>query len=181
MDLSPDDTKKTAQEVLGYTPSDEFNERVMVKFGSITPAPTLPAENDDGDTEYKLKLVGVVPERFMHLKTQLNFRLNEGNNHCTYQLGYQDGGFPQGLNKEELVTSLQTLDHMAQLNEARILECSIMQGSKGLVAEVQLMRCALSRPGSMDLTSSGDGGGGAGGRRGRGGPGGPARGGGGRG
>jgi GTPase len=54
------------------------------------------AEQDDGHTEYKYKLVQPTPERIQHLVTQMNYRLTEGQGQAFYMLGVEDGGCPKG-------------------------------------------------------------------------------------
>jgi len=115
-----------------------------------TEAKILPEELDYGDTEYKLQLVQVSPERFVHLKTQMNFRLNEGCSHCVYHIGYQDGGFPQGISKEYLYETLETLRELASLNQAKLVSFEVFLGSEGLVATVNVMRLALPGRNSLD-------------------------------
>mmetsp|Transcript_28384 Transcript_28384/g.37119 ORF Transcript_28384/g.37119 Transcript_28384/m.37119 type:complete len:574 (-) Transcript_28384:328-2049(-) len=128
--------------------------KAFVQRNSHPLAPHLCKEDDEGDTEYKLKLVEVSPERFLHLKTQLNFRLNEGNNHCTYQIGYHDGGFPEGLTQDDLFWSLHTLCELAIQNQAKVVDCHFMEGINGLVARVGLMRVSQSRNGSLDAADA---------------------------
>jgi hypothetical protein len=57
---------------------------------------SLDAENDDGHTEYKYKLVQPTPERIQHLVTQMNYRLTEGQGRAYYMLGVEDDGSPKG-------------------------------------------------------------------------------------
>jgi len=44
----------------------------------------MPEEQDNGDTEYKLKFDAPTMARIEHLTTQMAFRLNEGNGQAFY-------------------------------------------------------------------------------------------------
>ena len=46
-------------------------------FGDGAPMAIQP-ENDEGNQEYKLQLINPSPERFIHLVTQCQFRVSEG-------------------------------------------------------------------------------------------------------
>ncbi|CAM9499158.1 unnamed protein product, partial [Ectocarpus sp. 8 AP-2014] len=54
-------------------------------------------EDDEGNVEYKLKLVNPPLARLEHLFTQMNWRLNEGRGECMYMLGYEDDGKATGM------------------------------------------------------------------------------------
>lgn len=47
----------------------------------------LPPEPEQGNVEYKLKLVNPSNERFEHLVTQMKWRLREGHGEAIYQIG----------------------------------------------------------------------------------------------
>lgn len=66
----------------------------------------LDRENDEGNDEYKLKLVGPSPDKFQNLTTQMKFRLNEGVGECFYKIGVEDNGNPLGIPKEMMILSL---------------------------------------------------------------------------
>jgi len=73
----------------------------------------LDKEDDDGNVEYKWKLVGVNDERFKHLVTQMSYRLSEGQGEAIYELGIRDNGFPEGLEEDEMNESIDTIKRMA--------------------------------------------------------------------
>eukprot|EP00761_Pharyngomonas_kirbyi_P000029 gb/GECH01000029.1/.p1 GENE.gb/GECH01000029.1/~~gb/GECH01000029.1/.p1 ORF type:complete len:586 (+),score=147.47 gb/GECH01000029.1/:1-1758(+) len=81
---------------------------------------TLEQENDEGNVEYKWKLVGVSSERFKKLVTQMKFRLAEGMGEALYEIGIQDDGLPAGLIEPEFEESIETLRKMAQELEADV-------------------------------------------------------------
>ena len=47
-------------------------------------------EKDDGNIEYKLKLINLSPERINTLITQMKYRLNEGSGEAIYEIGIKD-------------------------------------------------------------------------------------------
>ncbi|VDP87624.1 unnamed protein product [Echinostoma caproni] len=74
----------------------------------------LPPEVEEGNIEYKRKLVNPSPNRFEHLVTQMKWRLNEGGGEAIYRLGVDDDGRISGLEPKELAYSLTTLQRMAK-------------------------------------------------------------------
>ncbi|XP_037055484.1 GTP-binding protein 2 isoform X2 [Peromyscus eremicus] len=71
-------------------------------------------EAEDGNIEYKLKLVNPSQYRFEHLVTQMKWRLQEGRGEAVYQIGVEDNGLLVGLAEEEMRASLKTLHRMAE-------------------------------------------------------------------
>ncbi|KAK1338366.1 hypothetical protein QTO34_001482 [Cnephaeus nilssonii] len=69
---------------------------------------------EDGNIEYKLKLVNPSQYRFEHLVTQMKWRLQEGRGEAVYQIGVEDNGLLVGLAEEEMRASLKTLHRMAE-------------------------------------------------------------------
>ena len=59
-------------------------------------AANLGQESEEGNIEYKWKLVGKKPERLRNLTTQMNYRLMEGRGEAIYELGVEDNGHPLG-------------------------------------------------------------------------------------
>ncbi|PAA63060.1 hypothetical protein BOX15_Mlig020151g2 [Macrostomum lignano] len=86
--------------------------------GELLPS-SLPPENDEGNIEYKLKLVKPTTSRLEHLVTQLKWRLAEGQGQAVYELGVEDNGVVLGLTKMELNESLRTLDAMCRRLNAK--------------------------------------------------------------
>lgn len=74
---------------------------------------TLPPEEEEGNVEYKLKLVNPSPSRLEHLVTQMKWRLEEGNGEAIYEIGVEDNGILTGLTSADLQASLATLEKMA--------------------------------------------------------------------
>ncbi|XP_062319762.1 GTP-binding protein 2 [Osmerus eperlanus] len=76
--------------------------------------PYLPPEAEEGNIEYKLKLVSPTQYRFEHLATQMKWRLQEGRGEAVYQIGVEDNGMLVGLSEEDMRASLNTLRRMAE-------------------------------------------------------------------
>ncbi|XP_048104052.1 GTP-binding protein 2-like [Alosa alosa] len=77
------------------------------------PPPYLPPEAEEGNIEYKLKLVNPTQYR-KHLATQLKWRLQEGRGEAVYQIGVEDNGLLVGLSDADMRASLKTLKRMAE-------------------------------------------------------------------
>jgi len=84
----------------------------LAKLTSLN-VPKLVPEVEQGNVEYKLKLVNPSSERFARLVTQLKWRLLEGGGQAFYELGVADSGQLVGLSRTNLELSLQTLEEMA--------------------------------------------------------------------
>ncbi|XP_051980929.1 GTP-binding protein 2-like [Xyrauchen texanus] len=76
--------------------------------------PYLPPEVEEGNIEYKLKLVNPTQYRFEHLATQMKWRLQEGRGEAVYQIGVEDNGLLVGLSEDDMRASLKTLHRMAE-------------------------------------------------------------------
>ncbi|KAI3661035.1 hypothetical protein MP638_004070 [Amoeboaphelidium occidentale] len=81
----------------------------------------LPPEVEEGNVEYKLKIIPESSDRFEHLVTQMKWRLAEGNGECFYELGVADDGRLVGMTAEELEQSLKALRKMADLIQAEVI------------------------------------------------------------
>ncbi len=68
---------------------------------------------EEGNVEYKLKLLNPTSSRFEHLVTQMKWRLQEGRGEAIYEIGVADCGFLKGLADSELSMSLDTVKRMA--------------------------------------------------------------------
>ena len=131
----------------------------------------LPPESDDGKVEYKLQLVNPSHSRFVHLVSQLKFRMQEGQGpsvpcvvgraihaltaldrrtgEAIYEVGVGDNGFPQGLSEADLNSSIETVRRMANELKAGVTVLSMRSGELGRVAEL-LVR-TLNVDDSMDI------------------------------
>ncbi|CAO3683901.1 unnamed protein product [Umbelopsis ramanniana] len=127
-----------------------------VKTGSpwlaVTKARSLPPEIDnEGNIEYKLKLVNPTKERLEHLVTQLKWRLAEGGGEAIYEIGVGDDGSLVGLSDHELELSMQTVNDMASRLDAdvsiiRSVKIDIKDQDSKQVIEVLIRRRTKSDP-----------------------------------
>ena len=60
-----------------------------------------------------MKLVNPSECRIEHLITQMKWRLREGDGEAVYEVGVEDNGVMSGLLRDELDSSLNTLQYMA--------------------------------------------------------------------
>ncbi|KAI9318892.1 P-loop containing nucleoside triphosphate hydrolase protein, partial [Zopfochytrium polystomum] len=102
----------------------------------------LPHEIEEGNVEYKLKLVDPPPERIEHLVTQLKWRLAEGHGEAMYEIGVADNGQLVGLSRRDMESSLKTLRQMGERLRADV---SIIRERtvcpERVVAEVLVRKC----------------------------------------
>lgn len=80
----------------------------------------LEKESDDGNVEYKLKLIDKTNERIENLISQMRYRCQEGFGECIYNLGVADDGTMIGLTNEEYEETINTLKIMAKSNNYSI-------------------------------------------------------------
>ena len=69
---------------------------------------------EEGNIEYKLKLLNPTASRFEHLVTQMKWRLQEGHGEAIYEIGVADSGALRGLSTGDMEDSLNTLKKMAE-------------------------------------------------------------------
>lgn len=74
-------------------------------------------ENDNGNIEYKLTLVGATNNKIEHLESQMRFRINEGNGEAIYVIGVTDDGIIIGLTDTEFKESFDNLS-LAAINSS---------------------------------------------------------------
>lgn len=104
---------------------------------SLQHATHLGQEDDEGSVEYKWKLVGITPDRFEHLLSQMKFRVTEGQGECIYEVGVADDGLPKGLAESDFLETLATLRRMADR-----LQCDLSVVYEKVVQESPLLKCA---------------------------------------
>ncbi len=124
-------------------------------------------EVEEGNTEYKWRLIGVTDERITHLTTQMNWRLYESLaeggdiEEAFYRLGVTDDGYPKGLSKADMRESMKNLSRMAKGCNAVITNAVFSKGYEGKIAEITIRRNAkevdrLSRPAEIRVAIVGD-------------------------
>ncbi|KAJ3043367.1 GTP binding protein, partial [Rhizophlyctis rosea] len=113
-------------------------------FAANVDADGLPPEVEEGNVEYKLKLIDPPPERFDHLVTQMKWRLAEGYGEAMYEIGVSDRGDLVGLLPADLEASIATLRRMGEVLSADV--CIVREKEVGTdpvrkVAEVLVRKC----------------------------------------
>lgn len=81
-------------------------------------------EQEEGNIEYKLKIIHKDKKRLQELTSQMAYRLNEGSGECIYILGVSDTGDMVGINEEEYTISLENLKQFALANDSHIINIS---------------------------------------------------------
>ncbi|XP_041839009.1 GTP-binding protein 2b isoform X2 [Melanotaenia boesemani] len=111
---SSNNVKKTSKKMRTRRGKRGRRRRNKKSRNNKTPPPFLPPEAEEGNIEYKLKLVNPTQYRFEHLATQLKWRLQEGRGEAVYQIGVEDNGLLVGLTEADMKASLKTLKRMAE-------------------------------------------------------------------
>lgn len=93
-------------------------------------------EQEEGNIEYKLKLVKLSEERLEELATQMKYRLIEGGGEAFYEIGVSNDGQLIGLSDEELRTTLENLKLIAEKIGAKYQILREIKGRKGRVLEL---------------------------------------------
>ncbi len=73
-------------------------------------------ELEEGNIEYKLKLLDISPGRIERLATQMRYRCDEGGGECIYNLGVEDDGTMTGLTQEDYDVTLRCILGAAHKN-----------------------------------------------------------------
>uniref|UniRef100_F1KSM9 GTP-binding protein 2 n=1 Tax=Ascaris suum TaxID=6253 RepID=F1KSM9_ASCSU len=104
--------------------SEEKGLRMTSAMLDIDADNCLPPEVEEGNIEYKVKLVNPSASRLQHLITQMKWRLREGQGEAIYEIGVEDRGVMTGLTDSELEASMRTLTAMANALNASIVTLS---------------------------------------------------------
>jgi GTPase len=113
---------------------------IFTKPHKIKPAHHLGQEVEEGNHEYKFKLTNLTEGQITHRTSQLQWRLNEGNNVAIYHIGVEDSGKSLGLSEPEMNESLKNLQMIADLAGCDMCVRQLYAGEKGLTAEVVMTR-----------------------------------------
>ncbi len=97
-------------------------------------------ENARGNTEYKLRLVKVTPDRLEEIATQLKYRVEEGLGEAIYEIGVTDEGVVLGLQDVDVKGSLSTLEEAAGKIGAKCTLLRAVEGKAGKALEVLIRR-----------------------------------------
>ena len=107
------------------------------KFRNARNARPIKQECDEGNMEYKFKINDwISKDRRESLKTQMMFRLHQGEGVAIYNLGYHDNGRPLGLEYHRLFATLGVMFEMAEALEIDIKSVKIMKGDEGYCANI---------------------------------------------
>ena len=74
-------------------------------------------EQEDGNVEYKWKLLNDNKFRLERLASQMRFRCNEGCGECIYNLGVEDDGTMSGITEDEFQQTIKCITSAAEMNE----------------------------------------------------------------
>lgn len=74
----------------------------------------LPKENDNGDTEYKLKLINISDDKKFKLASQMKYRIDQGNGISYYIIGVSDSGKLIGITINEFIETWQNLYNVSK-------------------------------------------------------------------
>ena len=72
----------------------------------------LKPEVEEGNIEYKRKIINPTSERLDQLITQMKWRLNEGNGEAIYYIGVEDNGSVSGISNNDLKESIKNIKIM---------------------------------------------------------------------
>lgn len=81
----------------------------------------LSKEIEEGNIEYKRYLINLDKDRLNQLVTQMNWRLNEGNNVAIYYLGVDDDGSPYNMTSMEKEESIDNINKIVSMNSSEII------------------------------------------------------------
>lgn len=116
---------------------------------------SIPKEAEEGNIEYKRKLIPKDHNRLEHLATQLKWRLDEGHGIAIYALGVENNGEIKGILLEELNASLECLKKLAKMSNSTVenihrieinkdkYACEVIIKSNYTECEVSNVRVAL--------------------------------------
>ena len=90
----------------------------------------LSPENEEGNIEYKLKLLNVNQDRKQNLITQMRRRCIDGGGECIYILGVEDNGSMAGISGEESEETIRNITNIALENNYSISILSKKEISK---------------------------------------------------
>jgi len=117
----------------------------MDDFTNIYNPQILEPENDEGNVEYKLKLLYNNEETFQRRLTQLKYRLEEGNGEAYYHIGRSDDGQPLGLTIDEYTKSIENLKELAKK-----LDCQVQTISEFVTIESYIVEFLIRENDNTD-------------------------------
>jgi elongation factor 1-alpha len=115
----------------------------------------LPKEREEGNVEYKLKLVQPSKDRLEELASQIRYRLAEKGGEALYIVGVTDSGEPVGISDAELDLSLDNLKKAATMAGATMSRVREAKGRDGRIVELLLRRCRDQLPIQISIVAAG--------------------------
>lgn len=111
---------------------DRFNQLLEEEENNTEEAaPDLPPEDDNGNTEYKLKLCGLSMYKVKKRTTQMAFRLTEGKGEAFYEVGVHDNGELIGISYEDCAETVLVLFHISNVLQAKLEVLLVRLGIEG--------------------------------------------------
>lgn len=89
-------------------------------------------ENEEGNIEYKLKLLNIDDKRIEELTSQMRYRVKEGEGECIYNIGVGDDGTLTGLTDDEYKETSDNIKIIADRNNYYIslISSSVTKNNK---------------------------------------------------
>lgn len=84
-------------------------------------------ESAGGNVEYKRQLLNCTASRLEKLKTQMSFRLDEGNGSCVYRIGVEDDGCHSLIDYHACSETAKVLEYLARSLNAVVVERTMIQ------------------------------------------------------
>jgi len=84
-------------------------------------------EKTDGSTEYKRQLLQCTPNRLEKLKTQMSFRLDQGDGCCVYRIGVEDDGCHSLIDYPACAETARILEYLARSLNAVVVDRTMIQ------------------------------------------------------
>jgi len=84
-------------------------------------------ENTGGNVEYKRQLINCSASRLEKLKTQMSYRLDEGNGICVYKIGVEDDGCHSLIDYKACAETAKVLEYLARSLNAVVVERKMIQ------------------------------------------------------
>ena len=73
-------------------------------------------ENNEGNIEYKLKLIDLSELKIEKIATQMKYRCRQGFGECIYLLGISDSGNIIGINDEDYEITMKCINNALYKN-----------------------------------------------------------------
>jgi len=104
--------------------------------------PNQPKENDEGNKEYKWKLINKnIKDRYVKinkLASQMLYRLYEGDGKAVYLIGVRDNGISIGINTEELFETLNIIDEVSKIIKCKIKNVRIYEKNGRYISTIRI-------------------------------------------